>query len=106
MQTYQTPVKTLYRRDGADTSHEAAHSLKLTELEQLVLDTIAEFGTQGCISDQVQDRLTNLAYSSVTARFKALEEKGLIEIIGKRPGKSGRSQRIMRTTENQCSFNF
>ena len=35
-------------------------------------------GPAGCISDEVQVSYPSLSYSSVTARFKALEDKCLI----------------------------
>jgi hypothetical protein len=64
-------------------------------LEQLVYETIKGYGATGCISDDVRAAHSSLAYSSVTARFKALAEKGLIRYEGKRKGSSNRSQRVM-----------
>jgi len=61
----------------------------------MVLDAIKRF-PNGCISDEVVAEFPFFPYSSVTARFKGLYEKGHIEIIGVRKGKSGRNQRIMR----------
>ena len=49
-----------------------------------------------CISDQVLELFPTLPYSSVTARYKALLEKGYIKIDGTRIGRSGRQQRIMK----------
>jgi DNA-binding transcriptional ArsR family regulator len=90
------PVK-LARRDGPDTSHVAAKSVDTSKLERLVLETIKGFGEHGCISDDVLSAYSNLPYSSVTARYRALLDKGLIEDAGeRRPGKSGKPQRVMR----------
>ena len=86
----------LARRDDPVTSHEAAEAVDTTKMEALVWATIKTFGPAGCISDDVRRVLASFPYSSVTARFKALEEKGFISYTGeKRRGLSGRSQRVM-----------
>jgi hypothetical protein len=79
-----------------ETSREAFESVDVSELERRVLAAIERFGVAGCISDEVQDMLPLLAYSSVTARFRALLDKGLVVDTGaRRPGRSGRRQRVM-----------
>ena len=61
-----------------------------------MFDVIETFGRQGAISDEVRDSLRGLSYSSVTARYKALAENGMIVYPGeRRKGKSGRTQRVM-----------
>ena len=93
--------RNLSRTHGPRASHEAAHSIDTTGLEQLVYETICEFGPRGAISDEVREALAhmNLSYSSVTARYAALKEKSLIELSGsRRPGKSGRGQKVMVAT--------
>jgi len=98
---FGTDPRNLSRTYDPQTSHEAAHSIDTTGLEQLVYETICEFGPQGTISDEVREALAhmNLSYSSVTARYAALKEKGLIELSGsRRPGKSGRGQNVMVAT--------
>lgn len=85
----------LYRPNDPETSREAARSVNTPRLEQLVYETIKDYGAAGCISDDVRATHPTLAYSSVTARFKALAEKGLIRYEGRRRGASGRSQRVM-----------
>ena len=85
----------LFRPDSPDTSKAAARSIDTTRLEQMVYETIKGYGAAGCISDDVRATHPTLAYSSVTARFKALAEKGLIRYDGSRKGASGRSQRVM-----------
>ncbi len=85
----------LFRPDSPETSKQAARSIDTSRLEQLVYETIKGYGASGCISDDVRATHPTLAYSSVTARFKALAEKGLIRYDGRRKGASGRSQRVM-----------
>jgi DNA-binding MarR family transcriptional regulator len=99
---YGTPAYKLARRTSPETSKTAARSVNTTKLETMVLEIIAAFGAGGCISDDVRavaaDRGVT-SYSSVTARYRALEDKGLIEFTGdKRLGNSGRPQRVMRAT--------
>lgn len=92
----ETNVKTLYRADGPNTSKEAAVSLKVGKMEQLVLDTISSFKDRGCISDEVRDALPGYSYSAVTARYKALKDKNLIRIDTRVvKAASGRNQRVM-----------
>lgn len=86
----------LFRGRDPDTSRIAAQKLDRSKWERTVLDVIKSFGDHGCTSDEVRDKLPGAAYSSVTARYKALMDKGLIKEIGTRPGASGRQQRIMR----------
>jgi len=112
-----TPPHKLFRKDDPETSKAAAFSLgNVTPLERKVYEVICRFpdgsgglvgpaskaeNVIGCISDQVTPFFPGLAYSSVTARYKALGEKGLIKFTGeKRPGKSGRGQRVMVGVKN------
>lgn len=93
---FGTSPKKLVRTNDPDTSHEAANRVDTTILERMVYNAIVGYGNQGCISDDVQKIFSHLPYSSVTARYKALSDKGMIEFTGeKRPGRSGRSQRVM-----------
>lgn len=92
---FGSPAFKLHRKDSPATSVEAAHAVNTTKLEQLVYDTIAQF-PDGCIQDDVLQALQFLPYSSVTARFKSLKEKGYIQVIGTRKGRSGRNQSIMK----------
>lgn len=86
------------------TSIAAAKSVDVTVLEQMVLDAIEAAGSAGCISDEVQVAYPSLSYSSVTARFKALEDKCLI-VRGpdERKGASGRGQMVMRAAAHAAS---
>lgn len=99
-QDFGTDAYKLVRSDGSDTSHDAADSLDTTHLEQMVYDFICSRGPDGCISDEVRANFPGLAYSSVTARYSALLDKGFIVDTGKRlPGKSGRRQRVMMASK-------
>ena len=94
---FGTPAYKLVRRDDPITSFEAAVKVDTTKLESLVYAAIKEYGQDGCISDQILTQFSHLPYSSVTARYRALLDKGLIEDTGqRRAGRSGRPQRIMR----------
>lgn len=91
-----TPTHTLYRPQDPGTSRAAAFLLDTSSLQRRVAAVIRSFGTDGCISDEVRAAMPGLSYSSVTARFKALKDKGMIITDHRtRPGKSGRSQHIM-----------
>lgn len=96
----ETPAYKLVRRDDPSTSHEAAEQVDATRMERIVLDTIRTFGTDGCISDDVLALLHGYRYSTVTARYKQLKEKGLIIVDDrKRKAESGRQQLIMWAKE-------
>jgi hypothetical protein len=81
----------------ASTSLAAYRSIDLSELESKVIEVIECSGIDGCISDEIRVVYPSLSYSSITARFASLEEKGEIFRNGEtRPGKSGRQQKVMR----------
>jgi len=86
----------LARRQDPDTSHEAAHSVDTSRLEFMVYNAIAKF-PNGCISDQIRALFPRYPYSSITARYRALLDKGFIEDTGeRRKGASGKNQRVMK----------
>ena len=100
--TYGTEAVKLHRKDSPETSVEAANSIAdlTSELEEIVFKIIRDFGDVGCISDDVRkvakDTYDIHSYSSITARYKSLGDKGYITYTGgKRAGNSGRNQRIM-----------
>lgn len=98
---FGTDARKLARRDGPDTSVDAAERVATSFLESLVYQKIGEYGAGGCISDQVLASFSHLPYSSITARYSALLDKGYIEDTGERRiGKSGRRQRVMRITKH------
>jgi hypothetical protein len=85
----------LARREDPSTSHQAAQAVDTTKLEQLVYEAIKSF-PEGCISDEILEKYPNYPYSSITARYRALLDKGFIEVSGVKRGRFGRNQRIMK----------
>lgn len=86
----------LHRADAPETSVDAAHSVEATKLEGMVYQEIRKSGDAGLISDDLIRKFDYLPYSSVTARFAALERKLMIVRAGeKRKGRSGRYQMVM-----------
>ena len=92
---FGTPAFKLVRKEDPVTSHEAAQVVDTTKLEQMVYEAIKGF-PEGCISDEVLELFPQYPYSSITARYKALLDKGFIEITGVKVGRSGRKQRVMQ----------
>jgi hypothetical protein len=96
MSTFGTDPKHLVRAGSPDTSHEAAENVDTSKLERMVYETIKQF-PNGCISDQVRAMFPHYPYSSITASYRALLDKGFIQDTGERkPGNSGRNQRVMK----------
>ena len=85
----------LVRKEDPTTSHEAAQGVDSTKLESMVYEAIKGF-PDGCISDEILEMYPNYPYSSITARYRALLDKGFIEVTGVRRGKFGRNQRVMK----------
>ena len=94
---FGTPAFKLARREDPVTSHQAAQVVDTTKLEQMVYEAIKSH-PEGCISDEILEMYPNYPYSSITARYRALLDKGFIEVTGVRRGKFGRNQRIMKAT--------
>lgn len=93
-------TRALARHDSPDTSKLAAATVNVSRLENLVLDAIASYGPTGCISDEVRALVPGMPYSSITARFSALLDKGLIEDSGqRRRGYSRKLQRVLRLSK-------
>lgn len=92
-----TDPHTLHRTESPDTSRAAAYAVDTTKLEGMVYAAILKFGSGGCIQDDILALFRTFPYSSITARFRALLDKGLIEDTGeRRAGNSGRMQRVLR----------
>lgn len=87
----------LFRADDPATSEQAAAAVDTESLEEKVYKIINASGKAGMISDEVREAMPDVSsYSSVTARYKALKDKGLVLLNGeRRPGKSGRNQSVM-----------
>ena len=93
---FETPAYKLYRNTDPQTSREAAESLGVSEMESIVAETIRSFGAAGCISDQVVNALPQYRYSTITARYKQLKEKGIVCIDDRKiKAESGRRQHVM-----------
>jgi hypothetical protein len=95
---FGSPAFKLVRKEDPTTSHQAAQAVDTTKLESLVYEAIKGF-PDGCISDEILEMYPNYPYSSITARYRALLDKDLIEVTGVKRGKFGRNQRIMRATK-------
>jgi hypothetical protein len=92
---FGTPAFKLVRREDPTTSHQAAQAVDTTKLETLVYEAIKSH-PEGCISDEILAMYPNYPYSSITARYRALLDKGFIEVSGVKRGRFGRNQRVMR----------
>lgn len=96
---FGTSAKKLVRRKGSDTSWVAAALLNTSELEEMVYHTIKSYGQAGCIQDDVLRRHKSYPYPTITARFRALLDAGLIQDTGERRiAATGRSQRVLRAS--------
>jgi len=92
---FGSPAFKLVRNQDPTTSHQAAQAVDSTKLESLVYEAIKSH-PDGCISDEILEMYPNYPYSSITARYRALLDKGFIEVSGVKRGKFGRNQRIMK----------
>jgi hypothetical protein len=92
---FGSPPFKLVRKEDPATSHQAAQLVNSTKLEQMVYEAIKSF-PDGCISDEILAMYPQYPYSSITARYRALLDKDLIEVSGVKRGRFGRNQRIMK----------
>jgi hypothetical protein len=92
---FGSPAFKLVRNQDPTTSHQAAQAVDSTKLEQMVYEAIKSH-PEGCISDEILEMYPNYPYSSITARYRALLDKGFIEVTGVKRGKFGRNQRVMK----------
>jgi len=81
------------RNTDPETSHEAAASLDLPELEEIVLAELRAAGPSGCTLDDLVGRL-RMDKVTVSPRLRPLCNKSLVVPIGKRVGKAGRNQTV------------
>jgi hypothetical protein len=59
---------------------------------------MAQWGSNGCIADDVGESLPDILSNSLTPRYKQMVEAGMIEVTGeRRKGNSGRYQQVRRT---------
>jgi len=101
---FGTDPKTLARAGDPSTSHAAARGVDTARWERRVLEVIRGFRERGCTQDEVIDaihfKFGSVPYSTITARFKALQDKELITYKSrKRKAKSGRMSRVRVATE-------
>jgi hypothetical protein len=92
---FGSPAFKLVRKEDPTTSHQAAQAVDSTKLEQMVYEAIKSH-PEGCISDEILEMYPNYPYSSITARYRALLDKDLIEVTGVKRGRFGRNQRVMK----------
>lgn len=93
--SFGTDPRKLCRANDPDTSQTAAANVKSAKLEQQVYNVIKQY-PQGCTSEQVRRHFQGYPYSSVTARFKALTDKGYIIDTGRRElSIHGRPMRVL-----------
>ncbi len=79
------------------TSHEAAQSIRPTNLEQVVLDGLRLCGN-GATSDELAEKM-RMDRDSVSPRMRPLQKKGFVRLTDQtRVGKSGRRQVVWITT--------
>ncbi|MHC4374946.1 MAG: hypothetical protein ACYSTO_12455 [Planctomycetota bacterium] len=86
--------------NSLDTSVEAEPAEQRRDiLRQYIYDILLGAGPEGMISDEVREQMAaryNVhSYSSSTARYKEMYDRGMIDYVGKRKGRSRRNQRIM-----------
>lgn len=96
--TSHSKSEALARTHDPKTSWEAAEKVDTNRLEGIVLRAIKACGEKGAIHDDVYARLElhKIRESSITPRYKQLENKGLIYRDGTtRKGSMGRSQLVM-----------
>jgi hypothetical protein len=99
----ETRTEMLHRHHATDTSIEAAESIDVSKLEQMVLEDIELSGVWGMTQDDLIAMHPRHSYSSITARPAALKRKGLIYDSGERRlGKSGRRQAVLKATKFQA----
>lgn len=80
------------------TSHAAAESIRLTELESTVLAELRKF-SDGATSYTLAESL-GMSLVTVSPRLRPLVSKGLVQDSGRREvGSSGRSQTVWQATE-------
>ena len=91
MSLYNWPA----RITDPDTSHEAAKALDTTRLEAIVLDAFKN-APNGLTQDELGDRMPAFTLNTITPRLAPLVRKGFLRVVGKRPGRSGRNQRVLK----------
>jgi len=87
----------LARNTDPDTSHAAAASIDALNLCLKVYEVMAQYGTDGCIADDVGNLLPQIKSNSLTPRYRQMIDAGMIEVTGeRRQGNSRRYQQVRR----------
>jgi hypothetical protein len=85
------------RESDPDTSHQAA-SEDRQNLELVVLSHIRAAGWVGATAEDVHLAMCGrIAQNSVARRITSLRKAGLVELVGTRTARSGRSQKAWRS---------
>ena len=80
----------MHRRDDPNTSVNAANSVKVAKLEQIVFDWLKSQGERGGTTEEISNAL-NISRVTISPRMKPLKKKNLItESTKKRKGSSNR----------------
>jgi len=86
------------RRSDPETSHEAAESIRPTELEADVLSVLKGTGDNGATSHELA-AIMHLDLVTVSPRLRPLARKGLIiETAERREGPSGRKSIVWKAS--------
>lgn len=85
----------LHRINAPETSVKAAYSVDVTAREKLVFDAIKESGVRGATIKELARAYPDVPYTTLSARPKALQEKGLIYYAGD----VRENSRVMRSCE-------
>lgn len=97
-ETFEERTEAYARAYDKQTSHQAAESVRMGEMEQLVYDLIVAGPETGMTKDEVHLASLKAGYrherDSIGPRFAPLERKQLIFPIGERQAKSGRKQTV------------
>ena len=95
-----TPPHKLARTYSPATSKQAAHKVDTKKRLELVYADIVASGEMGTTGKEIVGRRSGVPYSSITARFKQLEEDGRIFYLGDvREG-----ARVARDKEFDCNY--
>ena len=87
--------RALFRKTDPETSEQAAESVPVMRLENLVYEAIK--GSMDGLTPEQIENLTGLRSGSVTPRIAPLIRKGYIYDTGeRRKASSGRSQRVLK----------
>lgn len=90
----------LHRTTDPHTSTIAAHGVDTTKLEKLVFELIKQYGSKGCIGDDLIGSFPTRPQSSITPRFIALErKKWIVRGPDVRKSRYNRPQLVMRAKE-------